>query len=80
MKTCMPTKKEVFDSLRAFGCCWLGGQGCECKSRQLCECYKAEEKRLTKTILNDEEIEQAKENNKKAMNELDEMLNECFGL
>lgn len=78
MKVIVPTKQEVFNSLRAFGCCWLGGQGCECKSRQLSECYKAEEKRLTKTLLTEEEIEQAKENNKAAMDELYEMLDECF--
>ena len=76
--TVTPTKKEVFNSLKSFGCCWLGGQGCECKSRQLKECYKAEEKRLTKTTLTEEEIKQAKENNKNAMNELNEMLNEFF--
>ena len=80
MTVIAPTKQEVFNSLRAFGCVWLGGQGCECKSRQLSECYKAEEKRLTKTILDDVEIERAKENSRKAMDELSEMLNECFGL
>ena len=78
MKVNAPTKQEVFNSLRAFGCCWLGGQGCECKSRQLSECYKAEEKRLAKTILTEEEIKQAKANNAKAMDELDALLTECF--
>lgn len=79
MTVVMPTKQEVFNSLRAFGCCWLGGQGCECKSRQLSECYKAEESRLTKTALTDDEIKRAKENNQKAMDELSVMLDECFG-
>lgn len=79
MTVVTPTKQEVFNSLRAFGCCWLGGQGCECKSRQLSECYKAEETRLTKTVLTGEEIKRAKEINRKAMEELSEMLNECFG-
>lgn len=78
MKVKKPSKQEVFNSLRAFGCCWLGGQGCECKSRQLSSCYKAEEIRLTKTMLTEEEIKAAKANNAKAMNELDELLNECF--
>ena len=79
MTVVMPTKQEVFNSLRAFGCCWLGGQGCECKSRQLSECYKAEESRLTKTVLTDDEIKRAKENNQKAMDEMSVMLDECFG-
>lgn len=78
MKVKEPSKQEVFNSLRAFGCCWLGGQGCECKSRQLSSCYKAEQSRLTKTMLTEEEIKQAKANNAKAMNELAELLNECF--
>lgn len=80
MEVVTPTKREVFDSLKSFGCCWLGGQGCECVSRQLSTCYKAEEKRLTKTALTEEEINQAKENNKNAMNEIDEMLGELFEL
>ena len=79
MEIIKPTKQEVFNSLRSFGCCWLGGPGCECKSRQLGECYKSEEKRLVKTELTETEIKQAKENNKKAMNDLYGMLDELFG-
>ena len=48
MKVITPTEKEVFNSLRLGGCTWCGGQGCQCYSRQLKNCYKEEEKRLTR--------------------------------
>ena len=39
-------KKEVFSRLCKDGCCWLGGHGCECYSRQLKLCYSEMEKRI----------------------------------
>ena len=74
MEIIKPTKKQVFDELRNGGCCWLGGQGCECKSRQLCNCYKEAETRLTKTEYTAEEIEENKRQNAKAMQEIEEAL------
>lgn len=78
MKEIKPTKKEVFDELRKT-CCWLGGKGCECKSRSLKDCYLAEEKRLTRFERTPEEIQQGIEQNKRAMQEIDDILNEIFG-
>ena len=48
MKVITPTEKEVFNSLRLGGCTWCGGHGCQCYSRQLENCYKQEEERLTR--------------------------------
>lgn len=80
MQVIKPTKQEVFKELRQFtGCCWLGGTGCECRSRQLGICYKEAEQRLTKTILTDEEIKQAQEKNQKSMDAITNALNELFG-
>lgn len=80
MQVIKPTKQEVFRELRQFtGCCWLGGTGCECRSRQLGICYKEAEQRLTKTILTDEEIKQAQEQNQKSMDAITNALNELFG-
>ena len=59
MTVIKPTKQQVFESLREKGCCWVGGHGCACYSRQICDCFVEEEKRLTKTELSDSEIEQS---------------------
>lgn len=80
MQVIKPTKQEVFRELRQFtGCCWLGGTGCECRSRQLGICYKEAEQRLTKTILTDEEIKAGQARNAAAMKEIEDMLNSAFG-
>ena len=66
MKVIKPSKEEVWESLKANGCCWLGGNGkCKCYSRSLSECFKAEEKRLTRTEYTAEEIKQKQEQNTK---------------
>lgn len=59
MEIIKPTKQQVFNSLRQNGCCWLGGHGCECYSRQLSTCFADEEARLTKSIPSAEEIAQS---------------------
>ena len=80
MQVVKPTKKEVFTDLRkATGCCWLGGNACHCYSRQLAHCYAETERSLTKTILTDEEISQAQEQNKRSMDAITNALNELFG-
>ena len=76
MKVIKPTKQEVFNSLRQGGCCWLGGHGCECYSRQLKSCFELEEKRLTRTEYTEEEIEQAKA--KDALKELFKAMDEAL--
>ena len=78
MQRITPTKKEVFDELRSWGCCWLGCQGCECKSRQLRVCYTDAERRLTRTEYTEEEIREAQERNAKEMKELSDILDEYF--
>lgn len=78
MKYVSPSINEVYNSLRASGCCWLGGKGCECYSRQLKQCYQAEEKRLTKTVYTDDEIKQMQIENQKAMAEINEAINAAF--
>lgn len=80
MQVVKPTKQEVFDELRKnIGCCWLGGAGCQCHSRQLSQCFKATEKNLTKTILTGEEIKAGQARNAAAMKEIEDMLNSAFG-
>ena len=79
MQEVKPTKERVFEELRkGCGCCWLGGQGCHCYSRQLKRCYEEAEKRLTRTERTPEEIERAKATNQKAMQELNELLSDFF--
>lgn len=79
MEIIKPTKKQVFDDLRKnTGCCWLGGNQCHCYSRQLCACYNDTERRLTKTILTEEEIKAQQQQNAKAMREIDNILHELF--
>ena len=82
MQIIKPTKKEVFEEMRkGDGCCWLGGRGCQCynKSWNIKGCYESAEKRLTKTIYTEEEIAEHTENNKKAMENLNNLLDELFG-
>lgn len=76
MKVIKPTKKQVFDELRNNGCCWVGGSGCECKSRQLKPCYQETEKFLTKIEKTPEEIRQDIEHNQKVVNGYFDLLNE----
>lgn len=80
MQVVNPTKQEVFDELRKnIGCCWLGGAGCQCRSRQLGQCFKEAEKNLTKMILTDEEIKAGQARNAAAMKDISDMLNSTFG-
>ena len=80
MQVIKPTKQEVFDELRKnIGCCWLGGAGCQCRTRQLGQCFKETEKNLTKTILTDEEIKAGQARNAAAMKAIEDMLNSAFG-
>lgn len=78
MEIIKPSKKDVFNSLRASGCCWLGGRGCECISRQLGSCFADEEKRLTKTVYTEDEIKQIQSECKEAWEEEDQMFRELF--
>ena len=84
MEVCMqvikPTKQEVFDELRKnIGCCWLGGAGCQCRNRQLGQCFKETENNLTKTILTGEEVKAGQARNAAAMKEIEDILNSAFG-
>lgn len=80
MQVIKPTKQEVFDELRKnIGCCWLGGTGCQCDSRQLGQCFKETENKLIRTILTDEEIKAGQARNAAAMKEIKDMLNATFG-
>lgn len=79
MKEIKPTKKQVLDELRSgCGCCWLGGSGCECKSRQIKVCYEEAEKRLTKTEKTPEEIKQDIEHNQKVTQGYFDLLDELY--
>ena len=78
MKVITPPEKEVFNSLRLGGCTWCGGHGCQCYSRQLENCYKEEEKRLTRVEYTEEEIREFQEVNKKTWEDIDEVLNSLF--
>jgi hypothetical protein len=79
METIPPTKEQVWNELRCQGCCWLGGNGCHCYSRQLKQCFAETEKRLTKTEYNEEEIAEKQKRNAKVMEDIDRMLGEIFG-
>lgn len=78
MKIIKPTKEQIFRELRKT-CCWLGGSGCECKSRQLSVCYADTEKFLTKTEYTEEEIKQKQKQNQKAMKDIEKALNDAWG-
>lgn len=84
MEVCMqvvkPTKQEVFDELKKnIGCCWLGGIGCQCRTRQLGQCFKETENNLTRTILTGQEIKAGQARNAAVMKEIEDMLNSAFG-
>ena len=80
MQVIKPTKQEVFDELRKnIGCCWLGGAGCQCRTRQLGQRFKNKKKNLTKTILTGEEIKAGQARNAAAMKAIEDMLNSAFG-
>lgn len=74
MITIRPTKQQVFNSLREKGCCWIGGHGCECYSRQICQCYAEEEARLTKSEPSAAEIKQAQEDNERVWREIWDLI------
>ena len=75
MERIEPTHKEIMEDL---DCCyysrWHKGI-CECKSpNQFKSCYEAAKKRLTKTVLPEEEIKKGQEANTKAMLEIERAL------
>ena len=75
MERIEPTHKEIMAEL---DCCyysrWHKGI-CECRSpNQFKSCYEAAKKRLTRTVLAEEEIKQGQEANTKAMLEIERAL------
>ena len=75
MKKIEPTHKEIMAEL---DCCyysrWHKGI-CECKSpNQFKNCYEAAKKRLTRTVLTEEEIMQKQKANVKAMLDIERAL------
>lgn len=75
MEKIKPTHREIMAEL---DCCyysrWHRGI-CECKSpNQFKSCYEAAEKRLTKTVLTEEEIMQKQKANAKAMLDIERAL------
>ena len=75
MERIEPTHKEIMTEL---DCCyysrWHKGI-CECKSpNQFKSCYEAEKKRLTRTVLTEEEIMQKQKANAKAMLDIERAL------
>ena len=75
MKKIEPTHKEIMEHL---DCCyysrWHKGI-CECQSpNQFKSCYEAAKKRLTRTVLTEEEIIQKQKANAKAMLEIERAL------
>ena len=66
-----PSRQEVFDELRRQGCCWVGGHGCECRSRQLKSCYEIAEKNLMPSpVFTPSEAEEAQGRLNKAFDDL----------
>ena len=75
MEKIEPTHEEI---MAALDCCyysrWHRGI-CECKSpNQFKSCYEAAKKRLTRTVLTEEEIKQGQEVNAKVMLEIERAL------
>ena len=75
MKKIEPTHKEIMAEL---DCCyysrWHKGI-CECRNpNQFKSCYEAAKKRLTRTVLTEEEIMQKQKANAKAMSEIERAL------
>ena len=80
MERIEPTHKEIKAEL---DCCyysrWHKGI-CECKSpNQFKSCYEAAKKRLTKTVLAEEEIKQGQKTNAKAMLDIERALATFYG-
>ena len=75
MEKIEPTHEEI---MAALDCCYYSrwNRGiCECKSpNQFKSCYEAAKKRLTRTVLTEEEIKQRQEANAKAMLDIDRAL------
>ena len=81
MEKIEPTKKQVFDELRyVTGCCWIGGSGCHCHSRQLCQCFNEMKERLTKIEYTKEEIAEAQKRNAEAMDNIKKALDNFHGV
>ena len=75
MERIEPTHKEI---MAEWDCCyyrrWHKGI-CECKSpNQFKSCYEAAKKRLTRTVLTEEEIMQKQKANAKAMLDIERAL------
>ena len=75
MKKIEPTHKEIMAEL---DCCyysrWHKGI-CECKSsNQFKSCYEAAKKRLTRTVLTEEEIKKGQEANAKVMLDIERAM------
>lgn len=70
-----PTHKEIMAEL---DCCYYSRWHkciCECKSpNQFKSCYEAAKKRLTRTVLTEEEIKKGQEANAKAMLDIERAL------
>lgn len=75
MKIVEPTHKEIMEDLDCYYYSrWHKGI-CECRSpNQFKSCYEAAKKRLTRTVLTEEEIKQRQEANAKAMLEIERAL------
>lgn len=75
MEKIEPSHKEIMQYL---DCCYYGywHKGiCECHDpHQFKSCYEFAKKRLTRTVLTEEEIRQGQERNAKAMADIDKAL------
>ncbi len=79
MKIIEPTHKEIMQFL---DCChyskWHKGQ-CTCHAPgQFKSCYEQAKRRLTRTEYTEEEIQQAREENAKAMEAINKAIEELF--
>ena len=75
MKIKEPSQSEIFREMKANGCCWLGGHGCQCHCK--CNwngCFVATKEHLTKVEYTEAEVKQQQVENEKFCNEVDEML------
>ena len=79
MKIIEPTHKEIMQFL---DCChyskWHKGQ-CTCRTHaQFKSCYEQAKRQLTRTEYAEEEIQQAREQNAKAMEAINKAIEELF--
>lgn len=79
MKIIEPTHKEI---MKFLDCChysrWHRGQ-CTCYTRdQFKSCYEQAKRQLTRTEYTEEEIQQGREQNAKAMEAIKKALDELF--